>query len=309
MKYQLKHLLGIENLSREEILFILEIAAEYRKLLDQSDRNLTDLKNITIANLFFENSTRTRFSFELAEKRLGATTINFTNESSSITKGETVLDTIRNLEYMKIDMVIIRHTLSGICGLLARSVESSIINAGDGRHEHPTQALLDSLSIQQQFGEFKGLDVGIIGDILHSRVARSLIFALNKLGAVIHLIGPKTLLPNTFEQLNVKVHYELDTILPILDVAVALRIQHERMESGFLPSLTEFHKCYGIDERRMEKMKSHAVIMHPGPVNRGVELSHFAVDSSKSIILPQVTNGVAVRMAVLKLIHEYRLNN
>lgn len=304
-----KHLLGIESLSREEILFILEIASEYRKLLDQSDKNLTDLKNVTIANLFFENSTRTRFSFELAEKRLGAETINFTNESSSITKGESVLDTIKNLEYMKIDMVIIRHTLSGICGLLARSVDASIINAGDGRHEHPTQALLDSLSIQQHFGEFKGLEVGIIGDILHSRVARSLIFALTKLGANVHLIGPKTLLPAEFQLFGVKIHYELDKILPELDVAVALRIQLERMESGYLPSLTEFHKTYGIDERRMEKMKSHSVIMHPGPVNRGVELSHFAVDSAKSIILPQVTNGVAVRMAVLKLIHEYRLNH
>ena len=305
--FQYKHLLGIEALNREEILFILEIAAEYRKLLDQPDKNLTDLKNVTIANLFFENSTRTRFSFELAEKRLGAVTINFTNESSSITKGETVLDTIKNLEYMKIDMVIIRHTLSGICGLLARSVDASIINAGDGRHEHPTQALLDCLSISQHFNDFKGLEVGIIGDILHSRVARSLIFALTKLGAIVHLVGPKTLLPSEFEHFGVKIHHELDKILPELDVAVALRIQLERMESGYLPSLTEFHKTYGIDERRIDKMKSHAVIMHPGPVNRGVELSHFAVDSQRSIILPQVTNGVAVRMAVLKLIHEYRL--
>lgn len=307
--FSYKHLLGIETLTREDILSILKLSQKYRSILDHPDKNLTDLRNVTIANLFFENSTRTRFSFELAEKRLGATTINFTNESSSITKGESVLDTIKNLEVMKIDIVIIRHTLSGICGLLSRSVDASIINAGEGRHEHPTQALLDVLSIQQRFEQFDGLEVGIVGDILHSRVARSLIFALKKLNANIHLIGPKTLLPESFSQFGAKIHFHLDPILPELDVVVGLRIQLERMESGYLPSLTEFHKSYGIDERRMEKMKSHSIIMHPGPVNRGVELSHYAVDSEKSIILDQVTNGVAVRMAVLKLINDYRLNS
>ncbi|MBN8706385.1 MAG: aspartate carbamoyltransferase catalytic subunit [Bacteroidetes bacterium] len=301
-----RHFIGIETLSREELLEILSLGAKYRLLLDQDDKNLTDLKNCTVANLFFENSTRTRFSFELAERRLGATVINFNNESSSSAKGETVLDTIKNLEVMKIDMVVIRHTLSGICNMLSRSVQASIINAGEGTHEHPTQALLDVLSLQQHFNEFKGLSVGIIGDILHSRVARSLVFALRLLGANVHLIGPKTLLPAHFERFGVTLHHQLDPILPELDATVSLRIQMERMESGYLPSLIEFHKAYGIDERRIGKMKSHAIIMHPGPVNRGVELSHYAVDSEKSIILDQVTNGVAVRMAVLKMIYEFR---
>lgn len=301
-----RHFTGIETLTTEELLSVLKLAAEYRAVLEQEDKNLDDLRTSTVANLFFENSTRTRFSFELAERRLGATVINFNNESSSTAKGETVLDTIKNLEVMKIDIVVIRHTLSGICNLLSRSVSASIINAGEGTHEHPTQALLDALSLQQHFHDLNGLSVGIIGDILHSRVARSLIFALNLLGAHVHLIGPKTLLPDSFTRFGAKIHYQLDPILPELDATVSLRIQMERMESGYLPSLIEFHKAYGIDERRISRMKSHAVIMHPGPVNRGVELSHYAVDCGKSIILDQVTNGVAVRMAVLKMIHEFR---
>lgn len=306
MTFPSRHLTGIETLAASDILSILKLASDYRTLLDQTDKNLTDLRHMTVANLFFENSTRTRFSFELAERRLGATIINFTNESSSITKGETVLDTIRNLEVMKIDMMVLRHTISGICHLLGRSVSASIINAGEGTHEHPTQALLDALSIQQHFNDFRGLQVGIIGDILHSRVARSLIFTLVKLGSTVHLIGPRTLVPAAFEKLGARIHYQLDPVLPELDVTVSLRIQLERMESGYLPSLIEFHKEYGIDERRISRMKSHAILMHPGPVNRGVEMSHFAVDCGKSIILDQVTNGVAVRMAVLKMIDSYR---
>ncbi|NUQ80690.1 MAG: aspartate carbamoyltransferase catalytic subunit [Bacteroidetes bacterium] len=306
MTFPSRHLTGIETLAASDILSVLKLAADYRLLLDQTDKNLTDLRHVTVANLFFENSTRTRFSFELAERRLGATIINFTNESSSITKGETVLDTIRNLEVMKIDMMVLRHTISGICHLLGRSVSASIINAGEGTHEHPTQALLDALSIQQHFNDFRGLQVGIIGDILHSRVARSLIFTLVKLGSSVHLIGPRTLVPEAFGKLGARIHYQLDPILPELDVTVSLRIQLERMESGYLPSLIEFHKEYGIDERRISRMKSHAILMHPGPVNRGVEMSHFAVDCGKSIILDQVTNGVAVRMAVLKMIDAYR---
>lgn len=304
-----KHLTDIETLTPETIHHILKQAKIYRPLLDQEDKMTDELKHVTIANLFFENSTRTRFSFELAERRLGATVINFTNDSSSIAKGESVLDTILNLEVMKIDMIVLRHTISGICHLLTRSVNASIINAGEGTHEHPTQALLDVFSLQERFGDVKGLQVGIIGDILHSRVARSLIFALNKLGAKVHLIGPKTLVPYSFADYQTTIHYQLDPILPELDATISLRIQHERMSSGFLPSLKEFHKAYGVDERRIDKMKSHSVIMHPGPVNRGVELSHFAVDSEKSIILDQVTNGVAVRMAVLKLIHQMRKGN
>jgi len=260
------------------------------------------LRDTTVVNLFFENSTRTRISFELAEKRLSADTINFAASSSSVSKGETLIDTVNNILAMKVDMVVMRHPAPGAPMFLAKHVDTQIINAGDGTHEHPTQALLDAYSIREKLGAVKGKKVAIIGDIRHSRVALSNIFCLQKLGAEVMLVGPPTLMPTFIESLGVKVEYDINRALEWCDVANVLRIQLERQDIKYIPSLREYSMYYGINRRMLEKLKKEIIIMHPGPINRGVEISSDAADSGHSIILNQVENGVAIRMAVLYLL-------
>jgi aspartate carbamoyltransferase catalytic subunit len=296
-----QHLLGLADYSADDIRFILDQTTSFREILDRPVPKIPTLRDKTIVNLFYENSTRTRISFELAQKRMGADVLNFSASASSAKKGESLKDTIRNIESMKIDMVVVRHESPGAAHFLARIVDANIINAGDGAHEHPTQALLDMFSMKQRLGQIKGLKVAIIGDILHSRVVRSNIIGLTKLGAEVVLCGPKTFMPVFVEDLNVKVTYNLEEALAWCDVAMALRIQLERQEQGLFPSLREYHERFGIKMDHLEKYPNF-VIMHPGPINRGVEMESDVADSDRAIILNQVTNGLAVRMAVLYLL-------
>jgi aspartate carbamoyltransferase catalytic subunit len=296
------HLLGTRNLTLEDINLIFETADTFKEVINRPIKKVPSLRDITIANVFFENSTRTRISFELAEKRLSADTINFSSSSSSVKKGETLLDTINNILAMKVDMIVMRHSSPGAPDFLAKHINANIINAGDGTHEHPTQALLDGFSIRERYKSFEGLKVAIIGDILHSRVALSNIFALQKLGAEVMVCGPNTLLPKYIGALGVKVELDVMKALKWCDVANVLRIQLERQQIKYFPSLREYSLYYGINKRMLDKLDKKITIMHPGPINRGVELSSDVADSEHSIILDQVQNGVAVRMAVLYLL-------
>lgn len=302
MKIKRKDLLGIEELSRKEIETILKTAESLKEISERAIKKVPYLRGKTVVNLFFEASTRTLASFALAENRLSADSFNLSSSSSSVLKGETLLDTARNLEAMKIDFVVIRHSMPGAAHFIAKRLEASVINAGDGTHEHPTQALLDLLSLKEKFGKIKGKKVLIVGDILHSRVARSNIWALKKMGAVVSVCGPPTLMPYKMEDMGVKVFYDLNEAIPDKDVIYVLRIQRERQTGGLLPSLREYIELYGITLERLENAKKDVVIMHPGPINRGVELDPRVADGKHSIILEQVTNGVAVRMAILYLL-------
>ncbi len=299
-----KHLLGIEHITVDDIQLIFETADKFKEVINRPIKKVPSLRDVTIANLFFENSTRTRISFELAEKRLSADTINFSASSSSVKKGETLLDTVNNILSMKVDMVVMRHPAPGAHAFLSKHIDANIINAGDGAHEHPTQALLDAFSIREAFGgkSLKGKKIAIIGDILHSRVALSNIFLLKKLGAKVKLCGPPTLIQKHAKSLGVDVEYDIDKVLKWCDVANVLRIQLERQDIKYIPSLREYSLYYGIDKQRLDKLNKKIVIMHPGPINRGIELSSDVADSEHSIILDQVQNGVAIRMAVLYLL-------
>lgn len=298
-----KHLLGIKDLNREDISLILQTAHQFKEVLQRPVKKVPSLRDITIVNLFYENSTRTRFSFELAEKRLSADVINFSASSSSASKGETLLDTVNNILSMKVDMVVIRHSASGAPHFLARHIPAAIINAGDGVNEHPTQGLLDAYSIREKTGSLEGRKVAIIGDILHSRVAQSNIYLLKKMGAEVMVCGPPTLIPKYIkEALGVEVNYNLRETLEWCEVANVLRIQLERQNQVLFSSLREYNLAYGISRRLLDSLKKEIVIMHPGPINRGVELDSDVADSGQSIILQQVENGVAIRMAVLYLL-------
>ena len=297
-----KHLLGLDGIPPKDIMTILDTAKSFREVLDRPIKRLPTLQGKTVVNLFYEPSTRTRISFELAEKRLSADIVNFSASTSSVKKGETLIDTVKNIEAMKIDMVVVRHSSPGAAHLLARVLKSHIINGGDGGHEHPTQGLLDMVTMMDKHPTFKNLKVGIIGDISHSRVAMSNIHGLLKMGAKITLCGPATLIPREIEKLGVQVSYNLDEVIAQVDVLNVLRIQLERQESGLFPSLREYHNYYGITRQRLEKASKPITIMHPGPINRGVEIASDVADSEHSVILDQVTNGVAVRMAVLYLL-------
>jgi aspartate carbamoyltransferase catalytic subunit len=297
-----RHLLGIKDITREDIQLIFETADNFKDVLNRPIKKVPSLRDITIANVFFENSTRTRLSFELAEKRLSADIINFSSSSSSVKKGETLLDTVNNILAMKVDMIVMRHASPGAPHFLSRHIPANIVNAGDGTHEHPTQALLDTFSIREKYGEVAGKRVVIIGDILHSRVALSNIFALQKLGAEVMVCGPVTLLPKYIKELGVKVELNVRQALEWCDVANVLRIQLERQQMKYFPSLREYSLYYGIDKKMLDSLNKEITLMHPGPINRGVELSSDAADSHHSIILNQVENGVAIRMAVLYLL-------
>lgn len=297
-----EHLLGIKGLNELDIQLIFETADNFKQIISRPIKKVPSLRDITIANVFFENSTRTRISFELAEKRLSADVINFSSSSSSVSKGETLIDTVNNILSMKVDMVVMRHPAPGACIFLARHVSAQIINAGDGTHEHPTQALLDAYSIREKYGEVAGKKVLIVGDILHSRVALSNIYCLQKLGAEITVCGPPTLIPRFIQSLGVNVEYDLDKALQWCDVANMLRIQLERQDIRYFPSLREYSLLYGLTPDRLKKLNKEITIMHPGPINRGVEITSEVADSEHSIILDQVENGVAIRMAVLYLL-------
>lgn len=302
MNLRIKHLLGLEGVVREDIEAILDNAFSFREVLERPIRKVPTLKGVTVVNLFFENSTRTRISFELAEKRLSADTVNFSAASSSLAKGESLRDTIQNLFAMKMDVVVMRHPTPGSVKLLSQFVDAVVINAGDGTHEHPTQALLDMMSMKEKLGTLEDINVAIIGDIRHSRVAMSNIYGLNTMGANVMLCGPPTFIPYNAESLGVKVTYDLDEALAFADVINVLRIQRERQGKGLIPSLREYRNVYGITQQRLSKLKRPITIMHPGPINRGVEIDTDVADSEHSIILHQVLNGVAVRMAVLFLL-------
>jgi aspartate carbamoyltransferase catalytic subunit len=306
-KGELNHLLGIKGMNANQIHTIFETADNFLSLLQAPVKKTPALRDITIANLFFENSTRTRVSFELAEKRLGADIINFSSSSSSVKKGETLIDTVNNILSMKVDMVVMRHPAPGACMFLAKNVKSQIVNAGDGTHEHPTQALLDAFSIRNKLGSLEGKKIVIVGDIKHSRVALSNIYCLQLLGAEVMVCGPSTLIPKHIEQLGVKVSHNLDEALSWCDVANMLRIQLERQDQRFFPSLKEYSNLFGLNMKRLNKLDKEIVIMHPGPINRGVEITSEVADSQQSIILDQVENGVAVRMAVLFLLAQHQL--
>lgn len=297
-----KHLLGIKDLDRKDLELIFETADSFKEVINRPIKKVPSLRDITIANIFFENSTRTRLSFELAEKRLSADVINFSSSSSSVKKGETLLDTVNNILAMKVDMVVIRHSSPGAPHFLAKHVNANIVNAGDGTHEHPTQALLDSYSIREKHGALEGIKVAIIGDILHSRVALSNIFALQKLGAEVMVCGPNTLLPKYIRELGVQVELDIKKALEWCDVANVLRIQLERQKIKYFPSIREYMLYYGINKKLLDSLNKEITIMHPGPINRGVELSSDVADSEHAIILDQVENGVAIRMAVLYLL-------
>ena len=298
----MKHLLGIKNLSRQNIEHILETGDNFKAVINRPIKKVPSLRDITIANVFFENSTRTRLSFELAEKRLSADVINFSASGSSVKKGETLLDTVNNILAMKVDMIVIRHSSVGVPHFLARNVNANIINAGDGTHEHPTQALLDAYSVREKLGHIEGRKVLIVGDILHSRVALSNIFTFQKLGAEVMVCGPKTLLPKYIQDIGVKVELDIRKALQWCDVANVLRIQLERQHIKYFPSLREYTLYYGINKALLDSLDKEITIMHPGPINRGIELSSDVADSDHAIILDQVENGLAVRMAVLYLI-------
>jgi len=306
VRWTRKHLLGLEGVEREEILAILDTAAKFREVLDRPVKKVPTLRGVTIVNLFFEASTRTRMSFELAEKRLSADTLNFSASTSSVKKGETLRDTAKNIEAMMVDMVVIRHSASGAPHFLTDHIDGSVINAGDGTHEHPTQALLDLFTIREALGDIEGRKVTILGDILHSRVARSNVWGLNALGAKVTLCGPSTFMPAEIERMGATVTTDLREATADADVVNILRIQQERLEGGFLPSLREYARLFGVDAARVAEMKPDVVIMHPGPINRGVELSADVADGDRSVILDQVTNGVAVRMAIIYLLSRVR---
>lgn len=302
MALSTKHLLGIKSITKEDIQLILDTADNFKEVLNRPIKKVPSLRDITIANLFFENSTRTRISFELAEKRLSADVVNFSAAASSVKKGETLLDTVKNILAMKVDMVVMRHPMPGAPIFLSRHIPAQIVNAGDGTHEHPTQALLDAFSLREKFGELKGLNVAIVGDITHSRVALSNIFALKKMGANVTVCGPPTLIPKHIESLGVKVNYNLEETLQWADAANMLRIQLERQNIKFFPSLRDYSMQFQLNEEMINKLNKKLVIMHPGPINRGVEITSEVADSEDAIILDQVENGVAVRMAILYLL-------
>lgn len=296
------NLLGIRYLNKADIELIFRTADHFKEVINRPIKKVPSLRDTTIANLFFENSTRTKLSFELAEKRLSADIINFSSSNSSVKKGETLIDTVNNILSMKVDMVVMRHPNPGAADFLSKHVDAKIVNAGDGAHEHPTQALLDSFSIREEYGDLKGKNVVIVGDILHSRVALSNIFCLKKLGANVKVCGPKTLIPKHVESLGVEVETNLREALNWCDVAMMLRIQLERQDMKFFPSLREYSMLYGLDKQLLDSLDKEITIMHPGPINRGVEITSDVADSDQSIILNQVENGVAIRMAVLYLL-------
>lgn len=297
-----KHLLGIKYLTPQDIELIFQTADQFKEVINRPIKKVPSLRDITIANLFFENSTRTKLSFELAEKRLSADVINFSASQSSVKKGETLIDTVNNILAMKVDMVVMRHPNPGACVFLSKHIEASIVNAGDGAHEHPTQALLDSYSIREKLGSVEGKKVVIVGDILHSRVALSNIFALQLQGAEVRVCGPKTLIPKYIESLGVQVEPNLKKALQWCDVANMLRIQNERLDVSYFPSTREYVTQYGLNNHILNELDKEIVIMHPGPINRGVEITSEVADGKHSIILDQVENGVAVRMAVIYLL-------
>jgi aspartate carbamoyltransferase catalytic subunit len=296
------HLLGIKDLTREDIELIFDTTATFKEVINRPIKKVPSLRDLTVANLFFEDSTRTRISFELAEKRLSADVVNFSASSSSVKKGETLLDTVNNILSMKVDMIVMRHPAPGAAHFLANRIQANIINAGDGTHEHPTQALLDAYSMREQLGDLEGKKIAIFGDILHSRVALSNIFCLKKLGAEVKVCGPPTLLPKYIASLGVAVEYDVEKTLQWCDVANILRIQLERQDIRYFPSLREYALYFGINKAMLDRLPKPILIMHPGPINRGVEITSDVADSEHSIILQQVENGVAVRMAVLYLL-------
>lgn len=305
MALSTKHLLGIKDLNTEDINLILATAGQFKEVLQRPVKKVPTLRDVTIVNLFYENSTRTRISFELAERRLSADVVNFTVSNSSAAKGETLLDTVNNILSMKVDMVVMRHSASGAPHYLAKHIDAAIINAGDGINEHPTQALLDAYSMQERFGKLAGLKVAIIGDIMHSRVALSNIYLLKKMGAEVMVSGPPTLIPTYLkEAMGIQVEYNIDKALAWCDVANVLRIQLERQNQPLFSTLREYNLAYGITKHRLSKLNKEITIMHPGPINRGVEIDSDVADSGMSIILDQVENGVAVRMACLYLLTE-----
>jgi len=302
------HLLGIKDLTIDDIQLIFQTADHFKEVINRPIKKVPSLRDITIANIFFENSTRTKLSFELAEKRLSADVINFSSSNSSVKKGETLLDTVNNILSMKVDMVVMRHASPGAAHFLSRNIDANIVNAGDGTHEHPTQALLDTYSIREQIQNLKGKKVAIIGDILHSRVALSNIYALKKLGAEVMVCGPPTLLPKYISDLGVHISWDIKDTLEWCDVANILRIQLERQQLKYFPSLREYSLYYGVNKKLLDSIGKEIIVMHPGPINRGVEITSDVADSKQSIILNQVENGVAIRMAVLYLLAQKRQN-
>ena len=304
-----KDLLGIEDLSKKEIEEILKVSESMEEILERPIKIAPTLRGITVANLFFEPSTRTLNSFTLAEKRLSADSINLSSSSSSVLKGETLLDTAKNIEAMEVDIIVIRHSIPGAPHFLAQRLDASVINAGDGAHEHPTQALLDLMTIRKKFSKFRNLNVAIIGDIEHSRVARSLIMGLNKMGSKVFICGPPTLIPKWIDTFNVTINYNLEEILPKKDILYILRIQKERQNESLLPSMREYIKFYSLTYERLKKFASpKVVIMHPGPINRGIEIESRVADSEYSLILDQVISGVAVRMSILYLLSRRKID-
>jgi aspartate carbamoyltransferase catalytic subunit len=299
---EIKHLLGLREVSASDIRIILDNAAEFRRVLDRKVKTLPTLRGVTIVNLFYESSTRTRISFELAEKRLSADIVNFTTSGSSVQKGETLLDTLKNIEAMKIDVVVVRHKGTGVPKFLSEHTDAVIVNAGDGAHEHPTQALLDIFTVESNLGNLKGKTITIVGDIKHSRVARSNAWGLNALGAKVRFCGPPTLMPRNTGMLPVEVFGDVRRAVDGADAVISLRLQKERMDDSLLPSIREYRNFYGITRQALEKAKNNVLIMHPGPINRGVELDSDIADGENSVILDQVTNGVAIRMSVLFLL-------
>ena len=297
-----QHLLGIKHLNKADIDLIFKTADHFKEVISRPIKKVPSLRDITIANIFFENSTRTKLSFELAEKRLSADVINFSASQSSVKKGETLIDTVNNILSMKVDLIVMRHPNVGACDFLSKHVDAKIVNAGDGTHEHPTQALLDSYSIREKLGSVTGKKVVIVGDILHSRVALSNIYALKLQGAEIKVCGPKTLIPRYIESLGVSIEYDIKKALEWCDVANVLRVQNERMEINYFPSTREYAQLFGINKKLLDSLDKKITIMHPGPINRGVEISSDVADSDQSIILNQVENGVAIRMAVIYLL-------
>ena len=298
----INHLLGIKYINKKDIDLIFETADHFKEVINRPIKKVPSLRDITIANIFFENSTRTKLSFELAQKRLSADVISFSAAQSSVKKGETLIDTVNNILSMKVDMVVMRHSSPGAAHFLSQNVKASIVNAGDGAHEHPTQALLDSYSIREKLGDVSGKKVVIVGDILHSRVALSNIYALQMQGAEVKVCGPKTLIPRYIESLGVKVETNLRKALEWCDVANMLRVQNERMDVNYFPSTREYAQQYGVDKILLDSLNKEIIIMHPGPINRGVEITSDVADSKQSVILNQVENGVAIRMAVIYLL-------
>lgn len=297
-----KDLVGLAGLSREQITTILDVAEPLREISERAIKKVPTLRGMTVVNLFFEPSTRTRISFEFAEKRMSADTVNVASSGSSVSKGETLVDTARNLEAMRIDMVVVRHAASGAAQFLAERIESNVINAGDGTHEHPTQGLLDLLTIRQRLGSLEGRRICIVGDVLHSRVARSNIYGLKALGADVAVCGPRSLLPNAIHEMGVQVFDRVEAAIEWADALNILRLQLERMQGGYIPSLREYNRVFGVTSARLAAAKRELLILHPGPMNRGVEIDSDVADGPHSVILDQVTNGVAVRMAVLYLL-------